>query len=119
MSILPRFTIPADDLPSLQGFYADVFGWTVEHSLDWLWKATTGQTGEGVTGALVGRPNLDFGPLLFITVPDLLQTMKKAEEKGATVLKDRTPVRGLGWFCVLQDPQNNPIGLWQEDPSVE
>jgi predicted enzyme related to lactoylglutathione lyase len=30
----------------------------------------------------------------------------------------RTAVKGMGWYAVALDPQNNLFGLWQMDESA-
>ena len=44
--------------------------------------------------------------------------LKKAVELGAKVTVPKMPVPAMGWFAVLMDPQNNPIGLWQDDTNA-
>ena len=45
-------------------------------------------------------------------------SLHKAVELGAKEIVPKMPVRGMGWFAVLMDPQNNALGLWQVDANA-
>ena len=42
-----------------------------------------------------------------------------AQNLGATVMKPRAPVPGMGWFAMLVDPQGNSFAMWERDPNAK
>ena len=113
-----HFEIPADDIPTLQKFYGGLFGWNFTKM-----PGSTGEqeyhiinTGdESLGGGMMNRQDPSHAPVNYVMVETVEASLNKAVELGAKVIVPKMPVPGMGWFAVLMDPQNNPIGLWQED----
>jgi predicted enzyme related to lactoylglutathione lyase len=113
-----HFEIPADDPEKLLEFYTKLFGWT---SSAWgagegetYWMLETGPEGEAVNGGLMKRRHPGQTPMNYISVESADEYAAKAQGLGATVLVPRTEVPDMGWLAVLQDPQGNTIGLFEE-----
>jgi predicted enzyme related to lactoylglutathione lyase len=43
----------------------------------------------------------------------------RAQKLGATVMKGKAAVPGMGWFAMLVDPQGNPFAIWQQDSQAK
>jgi predicted enzyme related to lactoylglutathione lyase len=55
----------------------------------------------------------------YVNVESLEAVIKRAQTLGATVMKGKTPVPGMGWFAMLTDPQGNPFAIWQSDSKAK
>jgi hypothetical protein len=58
-------------------------------------------------------PGAPAGWVAYVLVPDVASATAKAKDLGATVLKDRTEVAGMGCFSIIADPTGAQLGLWQ------
>lgn len=125
-----HFEIPGDDPERLAGFYRDLFGWQIdkvpmEGGVDY-WIVSTVPTDEqgmptepgGINGGLTKRQAPEQRPINYVNVESVDEYLQKAKGLGATVLIDKMPVPGMGWFAWLLDPQGNQIGLWQTEASA-
>lgn len=113
-----HFEIPADDVEGLQKFYKEMFGWTFE-AMPGPIPYHIINTGEGqLAGGMMQRQDPSQCPVNYIMVESIEVAFKKAIDLGAKAIMPVTPVPCHGRFAVLMDPQNNPIGLWQDDPQA-
>jgi uncharacterized protein len=119
-----HFEIPADDPGKLAEFYTNLFGWNIEKlpGEAEYWGITTvevdaqGRPSEpGVNGGMMRRQVPEQTPLNYISVESVEEYTAKATELGATVLMEKMPVPGTGWFAVLVDPQGNPFAVWETE----
>jgi hypothetical protein len=124
-----HFEIYADDPDKLVKFYTSLFDWTVEPipAMDYRLvktvetdsKGMPSQAG-GINGGIMKRPaGYEGGWINYIHVESLEAATDRAQKLGATVMKGKTPVPGMGWFAILTDPQGNPFALWQMDPKAK
>jgi uncharacterized protein len=113
-----HFEIPADDIKSLEGFYADLFGWSFEETpgeIEYhIIKTPEGNLG----GGIMKRMDPHQGPVNYICVESIDDALKKAADRGAEILVQKSPVAKMGWYAVLLDPQKNPLGMFQEDTNA-
>jgi hypothetical protein len=113
-----HFEIPADDVASLKGFYSSVFGWTFE-SLAGPSEYHIIKTPENnLSGGMMPRKDPQQGPVNYVCVDSIDESLTKAKELGASICVQKSAVPGMGWYAVLLDPQKNPLGMWQEDASA-
>ena len=49
----------------------------------------------------------------FVKVESIEEYINKAKQLGARVMKDRQEISD-GYYAVLEDPQKNAIGIWQD-----
>jgi len=71
-------------------------------------------------GQILQRPAGYAGAWInYVNVKSLENTIDQARKLGATVMKEKTPVPGMGWFAIIADPQGNPFGIWQTDPTAK
>ena len=104
-----HFEIPADNVDGLKSFYSSLFGWEFER----------GQTqgyymikNAGISGALMQKENSQQVSTQFVNVESLEDYINKAKKLGARVVKDKQEI-SEGYYAVLEDPQRNTIGIWQ------
>jgi uncharacterized protein len=104
-----HFEIPADDVDGLKSFYSSLYGWDFQE----------GQTqgyfmikNVGISGALAQKVSPQQVSTQFVNVESLEDYITKAKQLGARVVKDRQEISD-GYYAVLEDPQRNTIGIWQ------
>ncbi len=117
-----HFEIPGDDVPALQTFYQSIFDWQIEKmsmgDVDYWGVTTTPQGQPGANGGMMARNHPGEGITLYVGVDSCEETAKKAQAQGGQVLVPTSPIPGIGYFAVLQDPQGNTFGIFQSDESV-
>jgi predicted enzyme related to lactoylglutathione lyase len=126
-----HFEIPADQPERAARFYRELFGWdikqyegTVAGGMDY-WMVRTIPTdeqgrpsGPGVNGGLMRRMYPNQGPVNYINVESVDQSVARAQQLGAKVLMGKTPVPGMGWFAQLTDTEGNLFAVWESDVSA-
>jgi predicted enzyme related to lactoylglutathione lyase len=125
-----HFEIYADDPDKLGKFYTSLFDWTIEpvpgmdyrliKTVETDAKGMPSQSG-GINGGMLKRPAGYEGHtwINYVNVESLEAAIKRAQNLGATIMKGKTPVPGMGWFAMLTDPQGNPFAIWQSDPKAK
>lgn len=121
MSRVIHFEIPASDPDVSISFYRDVFGWSFRQFGDQdYWLATTGEESmPGINGAIIKRRDPGQPVTNSIGVPDMDAAMQKIEGAGGTIVVDKTPIPGVGWFSFFKDPDQNILGLMQTDEEAK
>ncbi len=124
-----HFEIYADNPEKLAQFYSSLFDWSFEPvpGMDYRMVKTAETDAKGMTtqpginGGLVKRPaGYDVNaPVNYVNVDSLDASVKRAQDLGAKVTKDRTAVPGMGWFTMLIDPQGNHFAMWQQDAGAK
>jgi len=128
-NMVVHFEIYADDPDALQKFYAGLFDWTFQplpemdyrmiHTVETDKEGMAKQAG-GINGGMMKRPP-DYEPAAwvnYVNVDSIEATVERAKKLGATVARDKSPVPGMGWFAIINDPQENCFGIWQTDPKA-
>jgi uncharacterized protein len=100
----------------LAQFYADIFGWKVEHRPELNYRIVETGAGLGINGGIV-KPDRE-GPwpanmLFYIAVDDLARYGRKIVAAGGNIHVERQEVPGMGTFCLFTDPEGRMMGLWQ------
>ena len=124
-----HFEIPATDPEKLSQFYTSLFGWKIEkmpmEGMDYYVTSTVETDEQGmpkepgaINGGISPRMSPDQKPANYVNVESVEEYAGKAKELGATLVMDKMPVPGMGWFAMLIDPEGNTFGLWQTDPSA-
>lgn len=102
------------DLAGAKAFYSALFGWETK---EWDGPGGANYTLVKVAGKEAGGmmkippENADMPPMwgIYVTVSDVDQTAKTAEELGGRVLVPPRDIPAVGRFCVIQDPQGAVI----------
>jgi PhnB protein len=97
--------IPATDITTSARFYERVLGWEVD-------PPESGFEAPGLIGQwIIDRPPApDAGPVMWIHVDDLAQTLSAAEQAGATLEQPPTP-DGPRELASFRDPAANLVGI--------
>jgi predicted enzyme related to lactoylglutathione lyase len=69
----------------------------------------------GVNGGMMRRQVPQQTPINYVSVESVDESVAKAKALGATVVVEKMPVPGMGWFAQLIDPQGHPFAVWQAD----
>jgi predicted enzyme related to lactoylglutathione lyase len=71
--------------------------------------------GEGTGGGMMKHPMAGAPPMWmpYVLVDDVKAATAKARELGATLIRDVTEVKDMGWFSIFTDPTGAALGLWQ------
>jgi len=117
-----HFEIYADNPDALARFYTNLFDWKVEQmpgndnyklvqTVDVDERHTATQMG-GINGGIMKRPAAEAPNLInYVTVDSLDGALERAGKLGAKVMKEKSPVPGMGWFAILSDPEGNAFAL--------
>jgi hypothetical protein len=109
-----QFQILAKQPEETARFYCDLFGWTVNAANAMGYRRIDTGTSEGIQGGIwpapPQAPNL---VQLFISVPDVGETVRKAEGMGARVLIPPTKLPEGDEMAVLCDPHEMPFAVWR------
>lgn len=121
-----HFEIPAEDLERLKTFYRDVFGWTFVEAQGDYWMIQTVPTDEDgmpleprVNGGMVERQGPDHTITNYISVESIDKFTRKLEDAGGKILVEKTPVPGVGYWAIFQDPDGNSMAIMEEDEEAE
>ncbi len=105
--------IPAENAAAASKFYADVFGWKIDHdpNFDYYMFAAEGGPGGGWV-----KPDGDqyhAGQIIpYIDTDDIEASLKKIEACGGKTLMPKHEIQGVGWFAFFADPAGNRLGLY-------
>jgi predicted enzyme related to lactoylglutathione lyase len=109
------FEIPANDPEKLKQFYADLFQWSFEKGASGFryYRVHTGE--DSLKGGITARQDTEHTSINYVKVDSVDESISKAQTLGASLVVPKKPVAGIGWYAVLKDPENNRLGLWQDD----
>jgi predicted enzyme related to lactoylglutathione lyase len=97
-------------------FYTQLLGWETEDMAAEGMTYTVVKAGGEAIGGIMGTPpgcapDMPSSWGAYVTVADVDQSSKRAEELGATVLMPPREIPGVGRFCVIRDPQGATLSL--------
>jgi len=98
--------MPAVDSARAAAFYEVVFGWPTEHPYQDF--ESPGLIGQWVPGR---PPAPDAGPMIWIHVADLDQTLATVVQHGVEIIDPPSPDGPNRTLATIVDPEGNPIGL--------
>lgn len=103
------------DVDKAKAFYGNLFDWKLEDMPMEGMTYTTIGVGEGTGGGMMKQmiPGAPSAWMPYVGVEDIQAATKKAKSLGATILRDVTEVKGMGWLSIFTDPTGAMIGLWQ------
>ena len=125
-----HFDIQAADPQRAMEFYGTLFGWRFQQFGDMpYWTVTTSEEGDesasGINRGLTlrqGDTPIDGQPLnayvVSVETPNADEYFAKALSAGAVEVLPLRPIPGVGWVGYVRDPENNTIGIFQEDPNA-
>ncbi len=136
MNPVVHFEMGANDQQRMKKFYEDVFGWHTEQMGpemgDYIVVHTTETDDKGMIktpGAINGgfykktENPLSHAPSIVISVDDIRESMKKAEEAGGKILgamdqsgkqtMEPQDIPGVGLWISMQDTEGNRFSILQ------
>jgi predicted enzyme related to lactoylglutathione lyase len=114
--------LATNDLGNAREFYQNLFDWKLEDTPmgdgDTYTMVEVGENDYGVGGGMMKAPmpGMPSNWMAYVSVDDVKTATEKAKSLGATVIKDITPVPGMGSFSIISDPTGAVLGLWKADP---
>jgi predicted enzyme related to lactoylglutathione lyase len=121
MSRVVHFEIPSSSPEKAVKFYQSVFGWTFnQFGNDGYWLATTGdEKSPGINGAVMQKRHPQQPLTNSIDVRNIDEAIKQVESSGGKIVVPKTLIPGVGWSAYFTDPDNNILGLWQQDQNAK
>lgn len=103
------------DVDEARAFYGKLFDWRLEDLPMEEMADTMTDVGEGVGGGMMKQmiPGAPSAWMPYVGVDDIHAATKKARSLGATILRDVTEVKDMGWLSIFTDPTGAMIGMWQ------
>jgi hypothetical protein len=101
----------ADDPAELHGFYANLFGWSIDANNPMNYGLVTTGAGKGVDGGIGGAQDGTPSICFYVEVPDITATLAAAEAAGGKTLMPREVVTDAVVVGMFADPQGNVVGL--------
>jgi uncharacterized protein len=100
------------DALRLQGFYRDLFGWTVTlNPVGYGYIPIAPAASTPLTGGVGASPQRQPLVTFYVKVDDPSAILKKAESLGGKVLVPLTDVPGGVTFARFADPEGNVVGV--------
>jgi predicted enzyme related to lactoylglutathione lyase len=103
------------DVAKAKAFYGKLFDWKMEDIPMPDFTYTILNVGEGTGGGLMKNPmpGVPSFWLAYVLVDDINAATQKAKSLGATIVKDVTEVKDMGWLSIIMDPTGAGLGLWK------
>lgn len=103
------------DLDEAKAFYGKLFDWKLEDIPAPFGSYTLIGVGQGTGGGMMKQliPGAPSSWLAYVEVDDIAAATQKARSLGATVMKDVTEVKDMGWLSIITDPTGAALGLWK------
>ncbi len=111
------FDIPADEPERAKAFYGKLFGWKITPfpgMADYS-HIDTGGPDASPDGGLMKRLHPSQTIMSYVNVPSVTKFMAKVKKFGGNICKPKTAVKGIGYFAICQDTENNTFALWENN----
>jgi len=109
--------LTTNDLGKAKTFYKSLFEWNLEDvDMGGGQTYTMVRVGEGTGGGMFQMPGGPIAWIPYVLVDDVARSTARAKSLGATILKDKTEVPGMGWFSMFKDTTGAIIAIWQPKP---
>jgi uncharacterized protein len=104
--------IPAANVQGAGKFYADLFGWKMEHVPEFNYTMWADGGGSGGGFNEVSAENPVGQVLVYIDSDDIDADLKNVEKLGGKVIRAKTEIPGTGWYALFQDPTGNTLAVY-------
>jgi hypothetical protein len=109
-----QFQILSKTPEETAGFYAALFGWTVDANNPMGYRRIHTGSAEGIQGGIwPAPPQAPNFVQLFMAVEDVGAALKRAEELGAKTIIPATTLPEGDEMAVMLDPQGMSFALWR------
>ncbi|WP_419901887.1 VOC family protein [Kiloniella sp.] len=108
-----HFEIISDDAGKAQEFYGDLFGWNIDADNPMNYgMVDTESEDKGINGG-IGEDMVDTGGHLtfYVEVPNVEDTLKRAVEKGGTIVLESMEIPGGPTIGLFNDPDGRRVGV--------
>ncbi|HEX9547751.1 MAG TPA: VOC family protein [Acidimicrobiales bacterium] len=105
-----HFEILGQDGASLQKYYADLFGWSIDANNPMAYGMVTAVE-PGIAGGVAASQDGSSAVTVYVQVPDLQAALDKAEKLGGKTVMPPMDVPGGPSIAQFKDPQGNLVGL--------
>lgn len=122
MNRVIHFEVQADDPERAKKFYEQAFGWKISQAMTKeesgmmdYWLLDTGE-GPGISGGMYRRGTSDEKFYTFddtILVKDIDQAMAAVIANGGMITREKSELKGVGWFAGAKDTEGNRFALMQ------
>jgi len=116
---ITHIDIPVSDLARGSQFYSTLFGWQIAEVPGFegypMWQAPNKISG----GGLAPRDEGFTQPRSYVEVDSIDKILAVAQENGATVVMEKSPIDETSWWAVFTDPDGNTIGLYEGSTSAD
>lgn len=110
--------IPSANLQRAARFYHEVFDWRMNYveEADYMLFETGGE----INGAFYHSPDHTGrqGVVVYIQVESIEATLEMINKHGGKTFVPKTAVEKMGSFALFQDPDDNVLGIWQNEPEA-
>jgi uncharacterized protein len=103
------------------GFYTELFGWKHQEMPGDYWMFDTGSNLGGGYNPVGSGGLYDVKPgevLVYVSTDDIDASLAKAEALGGKTITGKSPIPGIGWYAIFEDPTGNKVGLYTDDRAV-
>jgi predicted enzyme related to lactoylglutathione lyase len=112
-----HFEILSRNAEHLMGFYAKLFGWSINADNP-IRYGLVAKTGNGIGGGIgMPEPGRQGHVTIYAEVPDPQATLDAAVAMGATVVLPVTEVPGMVTYALFNDPDGNLMGIVKAEPA--
>lgn len=105
--------IAGKDPAASSKFYAEAFGWKIQHDPNFDYHMFSVEGGPGGGFVKVDGKEYKTGEVIpYIDTDNIDAALKKIESLGGKTLKPKTEIPGIGWFAFFADPGGVRMGLY-------
>lgn len=111
---IAHLELSAQDPAAASRFYADVFGWKINHNVKFDYNIFEGESEQ--RGGFVkpnGMERRAGDVVVYIGADDIDATLEKVLAQGGTILQAKTEIPGVAWYALFADPAGNRLGLYK------
>ncbi len=105
-----HWEIQSQSPEKLHGFYADVFGWSVDANNPMKYGMVASGGRDGINGGIGGSPAPGSRVVVYANVADINNTLGKIESLGGKTVMPRTDI-GMVIMAIYEDPEGNTMGI--------
>lgn len=123
MNRVDYFEMPVEDMERAIAFYENVFGWKItreDRASGPYFSVKTGDADSpGINGSFFKRSTGWTRIQNIINVKDIDSSIAKIQERSGKITFAKCAINGVGYLAYFEDPDGNPFGMMQHDPSVQ
>ncbi|HET9459294.1 MAG TPA: VOC family protein [Sphingomicrobium sp.] len=120
------FDLTVRDLGQARQFFAQVLGWEFQRfpmPYEYYRIRAGGAKEQGIDGgigALADAAAAGGVPTTQVTVPvpDVDEIIKKVRANGGSIIEEKMPIPGVGWYATCAEPGGLKFGIIEADSSA-